>query len=234
MGGISGGSSKSGSKPKLLAEQKASYRYLFSEVMPQAQGKDTFMTNIMAQNARDEGAAQGSQQMQQQQQALAVQGGGGSQIAALLKAQQDQSLQETFKQITQNRQATALNALSMIAGMPLTAGQQSKSSSVQGGVSVGSSRRFKKNIKKLEEDWNKALQLKPKSFIYKDDFAEIEQIGYIAEEVDKLGLRGLVVYDDDGKPEALNYHLLSVYAIEILKDQEKRIKTLEKKLGGDV
>lgn len=232
MGGISGGKSESSSKPKLSAEQKATYKFMFSDIFPQARGQDTFLTNIMAQNARDEGAAMQGQQMQQAQQQMAVQGGGGSQMAALLKGQQEQAMQQTFKQITQNRQATALNALSMIAGLPLTAGQHSKSKSIQGGVSVGSSRRWKKNIKSLKRKWEEILCLSPVSYEYKVEPGK-EFIGYIAEEVAELDLQNIVEFDEEGKPEALDFNAITVYLVEMVKAQEQRIKALEAKLGGD-
>ena len=227
MGGVSGGASKSSSKPKMSEQQKATYRFMFSDIFPQARGQDTALTNIMAQNARDEGAAMQGQQMQQAQQGMAVQGGGGSQMASLLKAQQEQAMQQTFKQITQNRQATALNALSMIAGLPLTPGQESKSSSWNAGVSVGSSRRWKNNIRELKDQWRKILQLNPVKFEYKDN-PGVEHIGYIAEDLDALALDHVVDYDKDGLPNAINYSKLTVYLVEMIKDQEKRIQTLEK------
>lgn len=226
MGGVSGGSSKSSSKPKLSEQQKATYRFMFSDIFPQARGQDTQLTNIMAQNARDEGAAMQGQQMESAQQQMATQGGGGSQMAALLKSQQEMALKQTFKQITQNRQATALNALSMIAGLPLTPGQESKSSSWNAGVSVGSSRKLKENIRKFTDKWRKVLQLEPVKFKYKDRPGD--QIGYIAEDLDSIGLKDLVVYDKNDEPLGINYAMINVYLVEMIKDQEKRIQALEK------
>jgi hypothetical protein len=43
----------------------------------------------------------------------------------------DSALQETFRQINTQRQATMLNAQQMLAGLPIAPGQTSKGSSAQ-------------------------------------------------------------------------------------------------------
>lgn len=81
----------------------------------------------------------------------------------------------------------------------------------------------------IEIDFEKAIEgLKPVTWIYNGDLKEIRQIGYIAEEVNKIdSLQYIVVLDKENKPLGLRYDLLSVYSIEVLKLLSKKIKDLE-------
>jgi len=88
-----------------------------------------------------------------------------------------------------------------------------------------SSLRFKENVELLNEDFQKILALEPKSFTYKD--SGFRGIGYTAEEVDELQLNDLVSYDADGKPLSINYKLMPVYLLEIVKDQQRMIRELQ-------
>ena len=90
-----------------------------------------------------------------------------------------------------------------------------------------SSRRYKENIQPLQEDFRKILKLESKSFTFKDSGAK--SIGYIAEDVDELGLKDLVVYKD-GQPETVLYNLIPVYMLEIIKKQQNDIDTLKREI----
>ena len=87
-----------------------------------------------------------------------------------------------------------------------------------------SSARFKDNIKNLNDDWSKILQVQPRSFTYKSDGSA--DIGYIAEEFDALGLKDLVGYDKDGLPWNIQYDKVAVYDTEILKIHQKDIDNI--------
>ena len=90
-----------------------------------------------------------------------------------------------------------------------------------------SSEMYKTDIKPLEDNFNKILQVHPKSFI---DLAGGERnIGYIAEEFDELGLNHLVIYRD-GEPDALKYELVSLYLLEVVKDLNEKNEELEKRI----
>ena len=74
-----------------------------------------------------------------------------------------------------------------------------------------SSQRFKKDIKSLETISEKILNLRPVTFRYKqaDEKGSFPtQFGLIAEEVAKI-LPELVMFDEDGKPLSVFYHLLT-------------------------
>jgi hypothetical protein len=89
---------------------------------------------------------------------------------------------------------------------------------------VSSSKRYKKNIRELESDLNKILNLEPVSFEWKT--TSEKSIGLIAEEVDQL-IPELVGYDKEGRPDAVRYELLSLYVLEVVKKQAHAMKELK-------
>ena len=92
-----------------------------------------------------------------------------------------------------------------------------------------SSKRYKQDIQPFQEDFHKILQAQPKSFTCKTTGEP--GIGYIAEEFDELGLGSLVTYNNDGQPDALKYELVSLYLLEVVKDQQAKIAELEDALA---
>jgi hypothetical protein len=89
---------------------------------------------------------------------------------------------------------------------------------------ASSSEKTKKDIEPLKEDFYKILNAQPVSFT---DIATGERnIGYIAERFDELGLNNLVIYKD-GEPMALSYELVSLYNLEIIKEQQEQIDELK-------
>lgn len=93
----------------------------------------------------------------------------------------------------------------------------------------GSSKRYKKDVRTLEDDFTALLKVKPRRFHMKKGYGEpdAEMFGYIAEEMDDLGLERLVEYDDQGRPDGVRYKKLAIYLTEIVKTQEARIAALE-------
>jgi hypothetical protein len=110
------------------------------------------------------------------------------------------------------------------------------------GVNVGtssalSSVRYKKDMQDYEFDTSKLFSVKLKKFRYKNKYKDHKAnrdwfFGYSAEELSELGLEEVLNYDQNGDPHAVNYSLIGVFALELLKDHEKRIKDLETKLGA--
>ena len=75
---------------------------------------------------------------------------------------------------------------------------------------ISSSRRFKEDIEPMGDASNALMQLRPVTFRYKqaeEDGSKPMQYGLIAEEVEQA-MPGLVIYNSDGKPESVAYHLL--------------------------
>lgn len=92
---------------------------------------------------------------------------------------------------------------------------------------IPSSRKYKANIKAFKTDFSKILAVEPKSFTDKNGSGQ--DIGYIAEEFDELGLKELVVYQN-GEPESLKYDRISLYLLEVIKEQQKLVSKQQKQI----
>ena len=89
-----------------------------------------------------------------------------------------------------------------------------------------SSRRYKTNILPLADQWNKIFELSPVQYNRQNNDDHLE-IGYIAEEVDSIGLNNLVGYDGNGNPRDVRYDRMVIYLIEMMKTQQKEIAALK-------
>jgi hypothetical protein len=85
----------------------------------------------------------------------------------------------------------------------------------------------KKDIEPLADNFDKILQAQPVSF--SDKATGMKGIGYIAEDFEKEGLQNLLVYEN-GKLVSLRYDLISVYNLEIIKEQQKQIDSYKLQL----
>jgi len=94
-----------------------------------------------------------------------------------------------------------------------------------------STRRAKFNIKPLEDDFSLILKAQPRTYTRKVDPNHWE-IGYIAEEMDSLGLKHLVEYDKDGRPDGYNYEKMILYVTEVLKMQDAAIQQLNAEVAA--
>lgn len=101
-----------------------------------------------------------------------------------------------------------------------------------------SSRRYKENITPLQDEWTRILQAQPVTYTRPGD-PDRWEYGYIAEEIDSIGLTTMVGYDAEGKPEDVRYDKMILYVIEMLKiqqnqleKQQQEINLLRQKLAG--
>ncbi len=94
-----------------------------------------------------------------------------------------------------------------------------------------SSRRYKKNIRpaNLEADLEKFLSLEPKAFQFRKDSSGIYDYGFIAEEVDALGLTNPLSWKKDGQVESLYFDHITFYNFAAVKQNYQRINELENK-----
>lgn len=88
-----------------------------------------------------------------------------------------------------------------------------------------SSRRYKENIQPLQDDFSLILQAQPKTYTRPAN-PDRWEVGYIAEEMDSLGLTKLVSYDKEGIPDGFNYEKMILYVTEILKMHQAKISEL--------
>lgn len=93
-----------------------------------------------------------------------------------------------------------------------------------------SSRRYKTNIKPFATDFTKILQLQPKIYNRKDNDPNIFEIGYIAEEADSLGMKNLVLYDEQNRPNSLIYKKFIIYTNEVVKIHQADIENMKKEI----
>ncbi len=93
-----------------------------------------------------------------------------------------------------------------------------------------SSRKVKENIKPME-DFKKILELEPVSFDFINKNRGTDKRGFIAEDVAKV-LPNLVTPESEKLPASLDYLGMIPYLQAVIKDQEKRIEVLEKKVNG--
>lgn len=99
-------------------------------------------------------------------------------------------------------------------------------------VQQTSSRKVKENIKPMEaEEARKILDLDAVSFDYKNKSSGTNKRGFIAEDVAEV-LPNLVTPETEDMPAGLDYVGMIPYLQAVIKEQEKRIEALEKKIGG--
>src|SRR5262249_56914422 len=83
-----------------------------------------------------------------------------------------------------------------------------------------SSRRFKKEIRRMDKTSEAILALKPVTFQYKSDDKGVPQFGLIAEEVATVN-PALVVPDKEGKPYTVRYDAVNAMLLnEFLKEHK--------------
>jgi trimeric autotransporter adhesin len=89
-----------------------------------------------------------------------------------------------------------------------------------------SSRRFKKEIKAMDQASEAILELKPVSFQYKSDSEGTPQFGLIAEEVAKVD-RDLVLLDKEGKPYTVRYEAVNLMLLNEFLKEHRNVQELE-------
>jgi len=90
-----------------------------------------------------------------------------------------------------------------------------------------SSRRYKSNIADVDlSEARRILGISAKSFTY-DSAPTEKRIGVIAEDLDALGLKEYVKYDEQGRPDRVDYQAMVPPLIEIVKDLASRLEALE-------
>jgi hypothetical protein len=93
---------------------------------------------------------------------------------------------------------------------------------------VVSSQRYKTDIRNLDADTDAVLKLRPVRFQYKSSGQQ--DIGLIAEEVEKVS-RDLVIYDGEGRPDAVKYDKVALYLLSVVKDQQKENEDIKNRLA---
>ena len=87
-----------------------------------------------------------------------------------------------------------------------------------------SSERYKTNIQSLETNTQRILDLKPVRFRWKTTGQE--DIGLIAEDVNE-SIKDLVIYDKEGRPDAVKYDKVALYLLDVIKSHQQKLVELE-------
>ena len=105
------------------------------------------------------------------------------------------------------------------------------------GTSV-SSIRFKENLRPYTDPANRILEIQPYIFDYKletqeadcsDPNGRLNQFGMIAEHLHDAGLNHLVHYGPEERVDSINYQMLAVELLGVIKNLDARIKVLEER-----
>lgn len=100
-----------------------------------------------------------------------------------------------------------------------------------------SSRRFKQDILDYSVDYEAFLKMRPVTFRYKQEVEEVGEeagttVGFIAEELEDLGLEEYVVFDEEGLPFGIQYGNMVVGLQGIVAKQDQMIKALEARIAA--
>jgi hypothetical protein len=79
-----------------------------------------------------------------------------------------------------------------------------------------STRRHKENITPLQDDFERLLGAQPMTYT-RPGRPDRREIGYIAEDIEDLGLTRLLQFDQEGRPESVNFEKAVLYLTEIAK-----------------
>lgn len=108
--------------------------------------------------------------------------------------------------------------------------------SVSGTSGTPSTIKLKKEVTDYAmDDVKNLLNLNLKRYKYKNQARELQEgrewmYGYIAEEVQELGIEEIVGYDENKEPNAINYGLLSTLVLELVKVQQTEIDSLKEEI----
>jgi hypothetical protein len=103
---------------------------------------------------------------------------------------------------------------------------------------MSSTIRIKKDVSNyVLNDPKNILNLKMKRYKYKNsqrgyhDTTNREWMyGYIAEDLQELGVEEVLSYDKDGLPDGINYGLISILTLELIKVQQAETDELKEEL----
>ncbi len=94
----------------------------------------------------------------------------------------------------------------------------------------GSSKRYKKNIEPLGKDEAvRILSVETKRYEMREGYGPEgwKTIGLIAEELDEAGLSDIVLFDEEGQPDGVDYKKVALYTNEVVKMQQEIIRQLQ-------
>lgn len=129
-----------------------------------------------------------------------------------------------------------LNASTVFIGHTTTGSAANARLETNGQLSrVTSSLRYKANVEPAAIDPAKVLSLQGRTWCDKaeaDNPDATRHVGFIAEELHDAGLTEFVEYDDEGRPDAIQYDRLSVGLLAVVKDQQEQLQSLAARVAA--
>jgi hypothetical protein len=96
-----------------------------------------------------------------------------------------------------------------------------------------SSIRYKENVENAVHGLQEVLQLRPVTYNGKSDIDGDKRFGgFIAEEVDAIGLTEFVVYDEENRPDSLGYDRMVSLCVKAIQEQQALIQDLTTRLAA--
>jgi hypothetical protein len=133
-----------------------------------------------------------------------------------------------------NQTATFIAGISNVnEGTPAAAVFINTTTGQLGTQAPTSSRRFKKEIKPMDQTSEAILGLKPVTFQYKSDSKSVPQFGLIAEEVAKVN-PDLVVRDENGEIYTVRYEAVNAMLLNEFLKEHRKVQELEKDLRAAI
>lgn len=93
-----------------------------------------------------------------------------------------------------------------------------------------SSLRYKYDVQDYTKGLNTLMQLRPVSFKFNGE--DRTNSGFIAEEVDALGLSEVMLYDDQNRPDGVLYSNMVALLTKAIQEQQATIATLEARIAA--
>jgi hypothetical protein len=95
--------------------------------------------------------------------------------------------------------------------------------------SSSSSLRYKHDVEELEKGLNEVMQLRPVSFKFNGEART--NMGFIAEEVDELGLSDVMLYNEEKQPEGVIYANMVALLTKAIQEQQAQIEDLKNEVN---
>lgn len=113
----------------------------------------------------------------------------------------------------------------------LTSGVESTAQIKAPGFTNTSSKRYKENVEYLSDDEaRKILDVNVHTYDYIDKDNGKNCVGFIAEEIEEIGLEYPLFRDGDGNPDALDYSRFVPYLVKMIQIQQKEIESLKENI----
>jgi len=96
-----------------------------------------------------------------------------------------------------------------------------------------SSIKYKKDIRNYDKGLAEVLKMRPVYYKGISDYdGDTQFAGLIAEEIEELGLKEFVVYEEDGSPRSLAYASMVTILTKAIQEQQAQIEELKNKLNN--